>query len=205
MDIRPRHVSTGLSGLITASKSIDRLASCDSVHNSSNSGAQIGSLHHRTTSLVVLEMHNSKNPSLGGIRHFEPVGRDSSRRISMVCHLCSRSRFTNSCTFLRSPSAITTPGWPAFETPLSASSCAQYGMSSRFISFSKWWNVTTIKQQLSSPSGGGPTTWPRPPYPVAGSFSALPNTKSRFWSKKKLNFEAKIKIWGFSTSTISNF
>ena len=33
-----------------------------------------------------------------------------------------------------------------------------------------------------------------------------PNTKSRFWSKKNnLNFEAKIKIWGFSTSLNSNF
>ena len=32
-----------------------------------------------------------------------------------------------------------------------------------------------------------------------------PNTKSRFWSKKKLNFEAKIKIWGFSMTAISYF
>ena len=35
--------------------------------------------------------------------------------------------------------------------------------------------------------------------------SAKPNTKSRFWSKKNLNFEAKIKIWGFWMLAISNF
>ena len=35
--------------------------------------------------------------------------------------------------------------------------------------------------------------------------SLKPNTKSRFWSKKNWNFEAKIRIWGFSTSAISNF
>ena len=33
----------------------------------------------------------------------------------------------------------------------------------------------------------------------------VPNTKSRFWSKKNLIFEAKIKIWGFWMLAISNF
>ena len=33
----------------------------------------------------------------------------------------------------------------------------------------------------------------------------LINTKSRFWSKKNLNFEAKIKILGFSMLAISDF
>ena len=33
----------------------------------------------------------------------------------------------------------------------------------------------------------------------------VPNTKSRFWSKKNLNFEAKIKILGFWMLAISNF
>ena len=32
-----------------------------------------------------------------------------------------------------------------------------------------------------------------------------PNAKSRFWSKKNLNFVAKIKISGFSMLAISNF
>ena len=31
------------------------------------------------------------------------------------------------------------------------------------------------------------------------------NAKSRFWSKRNLNFETKMKIWGFSTTAISNF
>ena len=35
-------------------------------------------------------------------------------------------------------------------------------------------------------------------------WSCRPNTKSRFWSKKNLNFETKIKILGFSTSLISS-
>ena len=34
---------------------------------------------------------------------------------------------------------------------------------------------------------------------------AKPNTKSRFWSKKNLNFKAKIKILGFSATLNSNF
>ena len=32
-----------------------------------------------------------------------------------------------------------------------------------------------------------------------------PNTKSRFWSNKNLNFGAKKKIWGFWMLAISNF
>ena len=32
-----------------------------------------------------------------------------------------------------------------------------------------------------------------------------PNTKSIFWAKKNLNFGAKTKIWGLSTTLNSNF
>ena len=35
--------------------------------------------------------------------------------------------------------------------------------------------------------------------------TSWPNTKSRFWSNKNLNFEAKIKLWGFSISLNWNF
>ena len=35
--------------------------------------------------------------------------------------------------------------------------------------------------------------------------TVVPNTKSRFWSKKNLNSEAKIKILGLSMTAISNF
>ena len=35
--------------------------------------------------------------------------------------------------------------------------------------------------------------------------SSVPKTKSRFWEKKNQNFGAKMQIWGFSTSLISNF
>ena len=40
--------------------------------------------------------------------------------------------------------------------------------------------------------------------PRVGRCLRVPNTKSRFWSKKNLNFEAKMKIWGFSTLLNSN-
>ena len=41
--------------------------------------------------------------------------------------------------------------------------------------------------------------------PSNASLVRQPKTKSRFWSKKNLNFEAKIKILGFSMMAISNF